>query len=165
MTKLSLDEKRLRLLGRRPLRRVAIAVTAPALALTGFALSSATPAYAASSATAASGCPQFSVCTWQNALFRGTEWNFTVTSSQPGNHWWYVGNAQNDQISSIINTHTATYAWFDKNCPATSPDYATVAPLNNVGDLGDYNWRDGTPLNDSISAWAVSNSLPAHGGC
>lgn len=154
------------------LRRAAVVLAAvPGLALTGVALSSATPASASST------CPQYDLCTWQNAGglegTGGTQWNFAVTSSRPGNYWWYVGSGANDNISSIKNTHTATDAIFSANCPATvtGPGDLVVGPggyepnlqkVDQIGSLVD-TW------NDIISAWAVSNAQPAHpgasGGC
>jgi hypothetical protein len=154
----SLEKKRLPLLGRRRLRRAAIVVAAaPALALTGVALSSATPAYAYS-------CALYALCTWQNSNYSGTQWNFTVTSGQKGGYWWYVGNAANDKISSIDNNHTSSRAWFDKDCLAGGND-TWIGSLQKAPNLANNKWPDGTSMNDSISAWAVvaGTGAPAHG--
>lgn len=130
-----------------------------ALALTGVALSSAAPASASTSS-----CALYALCTWQNANAGGTQWNFTVTNSQPSGYWWYVGSAANDQISSIDNRHTATDATFNKDCPAGS-DAFLVDPSSYVSNLANGYYSDLTSENDSISAWAVGNSYPASGNC
>jgi hypothetical protein len=143
-----------RLFGRNRLRLAAIAMT-PALALTVFTVLSATPAYAYS-------CPASTVCTWQNSNYGGTQWNFVATSSHPRGYWWYVGNAANDQISSIVNSHTAYKAWFDKDCPA-SGQYTWVGTLQKAPNLANNKWPNGSSMNDSISAWGLDSTVPAHG--
>jgi hypothetical protein len=140
-----------RLFGRKRLRLAVIAMT-PALVLTVFALSSATPAYAYSCV---------GLCTWQNSNFSGTQWNFRATSSQPSGYWWYVGNAQNDQISSIVNEY-GSKAWFDKDCVAGG-NYTWVGYRQTAPNLANNKWPNGTSMNDSISAWAVGSNYPAHG--
>lgn len=151
----SLEKKRLPLLGRRRLRRVAIVVAAvPALALTAVVLPSATPAYAYS-------CPTNRLCFWQNSNESGTQWNRGISSSQPGGHWWYIGNAANDQASSIVN-RTATRGWVDKACPAGS-EYTWVGSGSSAPNLANNQWPNGTTMNDSISAWGIGSSRPAPG--
>jgi hypothetical protein len=154
-------KKSLPLLARRRLRWVATIVAAvPMLTLAMVAFSSATPASAGT-------CPLFALCTWQNANFSGTQWNFTATSGQPAGFWWYVGNAQNDQISSIINEHDATKAWFNKDCPAGS-NFTWIGSEQEAPNLANNKWPDGTSMNDSISAWGLGrgtggDQVPAHG--
>ncbi len=142
-----------RLFGRKRLRLAVIAMT-PALALTLFALPSATPAYAYS-------CGGGYLCTWQNSFEGGTQWNFHVTSGQPGTYWWYVGNTPNDQISSIHNS-TVSKGWFNKDCLAGS-QYTWVGSGASANNLANNLWPNGTSMNDSISAWAISTNYPAHG--
>jgi len=143
--------------GRRGLRRLAVAgAAASVLSLAVVALPAATPAWAAS-------CPSKYICTWANAGYESTQWNFTTTDSQGYNFWWYVGGAANDQISSIQNKLTAfNYAWIGKDCPVGS-DYTWIASGASVINLANDKWPDGSTLNDSISAWGISGSTPGHG--
>ena len=147
------------LLGRSRLRRAVVLAAVPALALTGVALSSAAPASASTSS-----CALYALCTWQNAGETGTQWNFAVTAGAPAGDWWYVGAAANDQISSIYNHHTSTDAFFNKDCPAGS-DEAYIPPNTVVNNLAGTDWPDFTGRDNSISAWAVSNSIPSSGNC
>lgn len=142
-------------LGPNRLRRAAIvAAAAPALALAMFVLPSVSPAYAYS-------CPTNRLCTWQNSNESGTQWNFGISSSQPGGNWWYVGNAANDHISSIVN-RTTTRGWVDKDCLAGGQD-TWVGSNASAPNLANNKWPNGTSMNDSISAWGLSTGVPAHG--
>jgi hypothetical protein len=151
----------LTLLGRSRLRQAAILASAPALALTGVALSSAPAANAAS-------CPSFHVCTWQNSNYSGTQWNYGGTSGQPRGYWWFVGNAANDQISSIWVNLTANRAWFDGYCPAASDEETWMPAGSKAPNLANNNWLGSVgrnDMNDSITSWAITSpsSAPARG--
>ena len=151
----------LTLLGRSRLRQAAIVASAPALALTGVALSSAPAANAAS-------CPSFHVCTWQNSNYSGTQWNYGGTSGQPRGYWWFVGNAANDQISSIWVNLTANRAWFDGYCPAASDEETWMPAGSKAPNLANNNWLGSVgrnDMNDSITSWAITSpsSAPARG--
>jgi hypothetical protein len=151
----------LTLLGRSRLRPAAVAASASALALTGVTLSSAPAANAAS-------CPVYHICTWQNANYSGTQWNYTGTSGQPRGYWWYVGNAANDQISSIFITLTSNRAWFDGYCTAGSGEETWMPPGAAAPNLANNYWPGAVAkdvnMNDSITAWAITPSgTPAHG--
>jgi hypothetical protein len=157
----------LSLLGRSRLRHAAILASVPALALAGVALSSAPAANAAS-------CPASTLCTWQNSNYSGTQWNYAGNSGQPRGYWWFVGNAANDQISSIWVNLTSDYAWVDGYCPAASgeetwmPDGTKAPNLENntwSGERADY-------MNDTITSWGITapGSTPktgsrTNGGC
>jgi hypothetical protein len=151
-----MNSRSLLLSGRRRLRRVAIAgAAASALSLAMVALPSATPAWAAS-------CPSGYMCTWVNANYSGTQWNFPASASRL-NYWWYVGNTPNDKISSIQERTSEFYdGWIGKDCPVGS-DYTWIGSGASVPNLANDTWQDGTSLNDSISAWGISGSTPAHG--
>jgi hypothetical protein len=151
----------LTLLGRSRLRQAAILASAPALALTGVALSSAPAANAAS-------CPVYHICTWQNANYSGTQWNYIGHSGQPAGYWWFVGNAANDQISSIFVTLTSNRAWFDGYCPAASDEETWMPAGAAAPNLANNNWLGSVgrnDMNDNITAWAITSpsSAPARG--
>jgi hypothetical protein len=139
--------------GRTRLRRVAIGgAAASVLSLAIVALPSATPAWAAS-------CPKKTLCTWVNAGYEGTEWNF---SSQAV--WTYVGAAANDKISSLITGTQGGLlkAWIGKDCPVGS-DNTYIGMGESVENLASDKWQDETSLNDSVSAIALNSSTPPHG--
>jgi len=142
--------------GHRRLRRAVLVVAAaPVLALAMVALPAATPAWAAS-------CPSGYMCTWVNANYSGTQWNFPASASRL-NYWWYVGNTPNDKISSIQERTSEFYdGWIGKDCPVGS-DYTWIGTGASVPNLANDTWPDGTSLNDSISAWGISGNIPAHG--
>jgi len=147
------------LLGRSRLRQAAIVTSASALALTGAALFSAPAANAAS-------CPVYHICTWQNAGYSGTQWNYGGSSGQPRGYWWFVGNAANDQISSIFVTLTSSKAWFDGYCPASSGEETWMPAGAAAPNLANNNWLgDGLEMNDTITSWAITSASgsPRHG--
>ena len=148
----------LTLLGRSRLRQAAILASAPALALTGVALSSAPAANAAS-------CPVYHICTWQNANYSGTQWNYIRHSGQPAGYWWFVGNAANDQISSIFVTLTSNRAWFDGYCPASGGEETWMPAGAAAPNLANNYWADKYEMGDTITSWAITSAKgsPAHG--
>jgi hypothetical protein len=145
--------------GRSRVRRAAIVVAA-ATALTPALLTLPTPAAEAAS------CPDNTLCTWQNSNYGGTQWNY---SGHLG-YWWYVGNSANDQISSLHWNYNSSlqgvFAYVAKNCPADS-QWTWISPGGVAPNLANNKWPDGTSMNDSISAWAITTNpkatFPAHG--
>jgi hypothetical protein len=147
---------------RNGLRLAAIAVLAPGLGLAVSALPFATPAAQASS------CPVNTLCTWQNSDYTGTQWNLGEIGRQPG-YWWYVGSAENDQISSLwFNSQSGLYAYVAKDCPADS-QWTWIDGQGKNSNLANAEWPNLTSMNDSISAYAIgvtgqtSPAFPAHG--
>jgi Peptidase inhibitor family I36 len=132
---------------------VIVAAAAPALATAMLAL----PATAAKAAS----CSYPHVCTWQNSNYGGTQWNY----STPVNYWWYVSNAANDQISSIESESNKIF-YIAKDCPAGS-QWTWIGPYGTASNLANNKWPDGTGMNDSISAWAITSAtkatFPPHG--
>jgi hypothetical protein len=141
---------------RNRLRLAAIGVLAPGLGLAVAVLPSSTPAALAFS------CPTNQLCTWQNAGYQSTQWNFHISAGQPSGNWWYVGNAANDRISSIVN-RTAVRAWVDKDCVAGG-NYTWLGSGAEAINLSSNKWPDGSSMNDSISAWAIGGSTVPHHG-
>jgi Peptidase inhibitor family I36 len=151
----------------------AVAVPALTLALSG-AAQAASPAgggiWSSSTAATLPSCASSTLCTFQNANFGGTRWNF-AWSSRPHGEWFWIGQAANDQISSFYN-HRAWTSFFAKNCPATDNLWEGSAGSGYVENLndGEHFWPDGTNANDSISAIALGTNntffKPAqHGSC
>jgi Peptidase inhibitor family I36 len=153
---------------RNRLRLAAILVLAPVLGLIVSTLPSAPAAMAAT-------CPFDYLCTWQNASYSGTQWNFTYSSHIPTATWVYVGSAPNDKISSYRNGLNQANAYIAKNCPADS-QWTWIPISNSNSNLSGSKWQNGTSINDSISAIAlgafgtskVSDPSPGsrtNGGC
>lgn len=166
---------RSRLLANRSrLRRLVVAAAlAPVLILTvSSAAQAATPAggglWSSSTAVTLPSCAASTLCTFQNADFGGTRWDFAY-NSHPHAEWFWIGKAANDQISSFYN-HRAWTSYFAKNCPADDLWEASAGTgyVENLND-GLHFWPDGTNANDSISAIALGTNTgihyPAHGSC
>jgi hypothetical protein len=158
-----MNSRSLLLSGRKRLRRVAIVgAAASALSVAMVTLPSATPAWAAS-------CPANTLCTWQNSGYTGTQWNYAGNSGQPRGYWWFVGNAANDQISSVwVNTTSAYRAWFDGYCEAVSDEETWMPAGSKATNLANNDWLGSSGrynMNDSITAWAITSASgsPAHG--
>jgi hypothetical protein len=153
--------------GRRRLRRVAIAgAAASALALGVSALPFLIPV--AQATPVPNGCIGHSgdLCTWQNSNYSGTQWNFTPSVLTDG-YWWTVGDAANDQISSLYD-YNSSYVFVAKNCPADS-EWTWIGTADGAPNLADNKWPDGTGMNDSISAYGIGTpgephpNFPDHG--
>jgi hypothetical protein len=159
---------------RRWLAAAAAAVAIPVLILTvSSAAQAATPAgdglWSSSTAATLPSCATSTLCTFQNADFGGTRWDFAY-NSRPHAEWFWIGKAANDQISSFYN-HRAWTSYFAKNCPADRQAEASAGSgyVENLDD-GLHFWPDGTNANDSISAIALGTTNTttqniAHGSC
>jgi len=145
------------------------------LALTGIA--QAAPADSSGNASPPV-CPSATLCTYQNANFDvdGGNWWYYSYSNHSDGKWFYVGNAAQDQISSINNSR-AWWSYMAYNCPADGTNIGVsgngfkysdlsqgppAGPSVPNGDTGLYN--------DAISAIAFATSasqqaghFPAHG--
>ena len=141
---------------RTSVRLAAFAVLTPALGLGAWA---ALPAPAA----LANSCPLNYLCTWHDAGFSGTQWNF----GRHNDAWWYVGAGPNDQISSYINK-SQEYAFIAKACPADS-QWTWLGVNASNSNLQGSSWPGGGSINDSISAYAINGpsdfdiDFPVHG--
>jgi Peptidase inhibitor family I36 len=149
------------------------AALAPALILTmsaagQAATTTAGASWPSSAAVSLPSCPGSTLCTFQNADFGGTRWNFAY-SNRPHATWFWIGSAANDQISSFYNNRAWT-SYFAKNCPANDLWEASAGTgfVENLND-GLHFWPDGTNANDSISAIALGTNTgihyPNHGTC
>jgi hypothetical protein len=112
-------------------------------------------------------CPSATFCTYQNANFDvsgGAYWYYSFNNHSDGK-WFYVGNAQNDQISSINNSRV-WYSYVSLDCPAGG----TWLGISGGSKLSDLSQAPYSQWNDAISgiAFATSasqgaNHFPAHG--
>jgi Peptidase inhibitor family I36 len=149
------------------------AALAPALLLlttsvTAQAADMGSPASLSSSTTALPSCPSSTLCTFQNANYMGTRWDFPW-SSYPHGTWFWIGSSANDKISSFYN-HRGWTSYFARNCPADKVDWASAKYEGANSNLANNYWNDLTTVNDSISAIALGTStstdtFPAHGSC
>jgi peptidase inhibitor family I36 len=167
---------RSRLLSNRSrLRRLVVAAAlAPVLILTvSSAAQAATPAdggpWSSSTAVTLPSCPSHTLCTFKDADFKGTRWNFDY-NTRPHAEWFWIGNDANDDITSFYN-HRAWTSYFAKNCPADS-QWQPSAGTGFVENLNDglHFWPNGTNANDSISAIGFGTTTSttqrmAHGSC
>jgi Peptidase inhibitor family I36 len=101
-------------------------------------------------------CPAHNFCTWLNAGYQGTRWDFNQTAH--GSGWFYVGSAANDKISSFVN---ARGWWTDisKNYPWNNPDTACIENGLEYSNLANNNWADGSSANDSISGIRLTSDI------
>jgi hypothetical protein len=165
-----MNSRSLALSHRRRLRQAAMGGGAAVLAVTlgVFASPSGTPsAQASPAASGVAGCQQLfpsPLCMWQNSNYSGTRWVYPL-QGEPDGYWWYVGDAANDQISSIYNGELA-YVFVAKNCPADS-DWTWLGAAYQAPNLANNKWPDGSGMNDSISAYGIAfeahPQFPDHG--
>ena len=146
----------------------AAAKAVPASATTRAAATAIGPNWSSSVPAALPSCPSATLCTFQNAGYGGTRWNFSY-NSRPHATWFWIGSGANDKISSFYN-HRAWTSYFAKNCPADAQWASTPGGgfVSNLND-GHHDWPNGTSANDSISAIALGTNTgvhyPAHGSC
>jgi hypothetical protein len=142
---------------------VVIAAAAPALVLASSGAAQAGTLGTAHRASPAApavpsppNCPNATFCLYDGTGYSGTQWNF------PYNQWshlkWhYLGDVSgNDKPSSLYN-HRAWVSYLAKNCPADSQTYAWAGGAR-PSDLSNWEWPNGTSMNNSASAFALGTS-------
>jgi hypothetical protein len=147
--------------------RLAALATISVLAL-GVLIGLATgPASAATPNLGNPSCPGSTFCMWQNQNYgaNGGAAYFYAFSAHTPNQWFSVGSGANDQASSFFANRLWTTAFAKNfNSNPTTGQWACVLGGDQVTNLGDFLWNDGTKMNDSISAlyfWTSSGD----GGC
>lgn len=138
-------------------RRYALAF-ASALAVAGALVLTVPSAPAQATITA---CKAHQFCMWQNYAYNnyqsGSFWSRTY-GSWTNYNWHYVGNAFNDEATSVYNKR-AYKVGVDRDYPASSayklcwPGGYQNSNLNNPPLYFPY---DGGKVNDNISAWWFS---------
>lgn len=97
-----------------------------------------------------SGCPSSSACFWENDTYQGTLWDFPI-SHNAQNTWLEVPGSMNDQASSLYNNRV-NFTLIDKNYPPTGLQEACLGNQAVIADMSDWEWPDGTDMDNSISA-------------
>jgi Peptidase inhibitor family I36 len=105
-----------------------------------------------------SSCGAHTLCLWENSGYSGTQWSYAY-ADYAHDSWIYVGAAANDQASSLYNNR-GDYSDISKNSPPSSngQTQACVQPGDSVSDLANYEWTNGTAMNDSISAFDLTTN-------
>jgi hypothetical protein len=100
-------------------------------------------------------CAAHSLCLWRNSGWGGTRWTFTA-GHYTANAWIYVGNAVNDQASSLFNNR-ANVSGIAADLPVQTNGWACVRGGSSAVNLQDFSWRKGVNMNDSISSFDLSS--------
>jgi hypothetical protein len=146
----------------RLLKRAAVVAAAPVMSLAILTGLGGAPASAQASQPSVPladlhGCPAHSFCMWNNAGFTGTRWTYN-DSTLPHNLWLPVGSAANNKASSLDNNRALTTG-FSKNLPPSTGSFACLFPHRSLASLAAHTWLNGTPMNNSISGFALSSTL------
>lgn len=90
------------------------------------------------------------LCLWKDSNYSGGMWYFN-TGEWGSNVWRYVGDAANDQASSVYNNRSYV-SYLAKDSP---PGANTVClPVQwATSNLSSFGWPDGSNMNDSVSAF------------
>lgn len=141
-------------------RRCALAFASALAAAT--ALLVTVPSVAAQASQ--SQCPAHSFCMWQNYDYNnevsGTFW-YRTYGSVTNYAWHFVGNATNgtgfnDQATSLWNNRAYDVGVNKDYNPVSGTDRYCYGGGTALSNLVTRNWPDGSPENDSISAFWFS---------
>lgn len=94
-------------------------------------------------------CASFTLCTFHDSDYQGTRWDYPYFQ-EPHGTCFYVGNAANDQISSLYNNRE-NRTDYNKDYPSSVGLFGGVNAGGAYSNLVNQQWPDGSPQNDSIS--------------
>jgi hypothetical protein len=112
-------------------------------------------------------CPSSTLCLYQNKDYNlngGSQWNFAY-SNRPHDTWIYVGDAANDQATSLVNNRTFESSFAENkiqidpgSCADVEGNGGNESFSAGPADLSPVRWSDGSKMNDSISAVMLKSS-------
>jgi hypothetical protein len=98
------------------------------------------------------------LCFWEDANYSGYFWAEIGTGGggdRNYNQWYYVGNYVNDIASSVYNDRPDG-SLIDKDWPPSGDSYCILSQYA-YSDLSQYQWQDGSGMNDSISSFNLTS--------